>query len=580
MEKIYQRSFAGCLLVLLLLGRLWAQGPIIYGAASQQDSLWGLDTTTYAVVQRMAPSLAGFTVTGIPGLAYDPIGHATYCLLRTTTLPNATLLATIDLTTGVCAQVGNLNFSFSTITFRADGQLVGVVGDGGANAEKMYLIDKTTAATSLAAILGNGDTGEVICYSKSDGMLYHWSGNATMVYEKFPANPPFTPVTTIPTAGASGGEHIGALDLQNGNFIVSGLTSSLRHLSSNGQYGNSLMTSPAPLCGMVMPPQFRLSDALVCVNELVTWGLQGIAQDTAVYDWGDGTVQKVFPAGPATHIYLASGNYVTRAGLKNATVGLDTLNSVSIQVNPLPGVALNPHADTILCVQDSLVIQGSFGGTSRWFRNGILIAGATSNVYSATLSGWYNMAKTNTNGCIDSAAVGISVIFAIIAPAPTLAADTSNCPTVAFQSNDAYGTSWNWDFGDGGTATGPSPTHTYNAIGSYTVSVVASNACYTTTATTAVEIDCFIGTHTFSQHIIQLVPNPSQGHVRLQADLQSPATLSYAIYDLRGRILRSTDHNDLRSSWSEEIDFQAPPGLYFVTIKLGDAMTVERLLIK
>jgi hypothetical protein len=580
MEKIYQRSLAGCLLTLLLLSRLWAQGPILYGAAAQQDSLWGLDTTTYAVVLRRAPSLPGLTVTGITGLAYDPIGHATYCLLRTTAFPNATFLATINLATGACTQVGNLNFLFSSITFRADGQLIGVVGDGGANAEKLYLINKATAATSLAANLGNGDTGEVICYRKSDGMLYHWSGNVTMVFEKFPANMPFTPVTAIPTTGAAGGEQVGALDLQNGNFMVAGMGSTLRHVSSNGQYGSSLTTSPAPLCGMVMPPQFRLSDALVCVNELVTWSLQGIAQDTAVYDWGDGTVQKIFPAGPATHVYLASGSYVTHAGLKNAIVGLDTMISVPIHVNPLPGVALNPSADTILCLQDTLVIQGSFGGTSRWFRNGILIPGATTNVYAATLSGWYNMTKTNTNGCIDSAATGISVTIAHIAPAPTLTADTSNCPTVAFQSNDAYGTLWSWDFGDGGMATGPSPMHTYSAIGTYPVSVVASNACYTITATTTVEIDCFIGTPTFPQHLVQLVPNPSQGHLRLQTDLASAMALSYTICDLQGRILYAKTHHDPRNSWSEEIDFQAPPGLYFVTIQLGDARTVKRLLIE
>ncbi len=37
-------------------------------------------------------------------------------------------------------------------------------------------------------------------------------------------------------------------------------------------------------------------------------------------------------------------------------------------------------------------------------------------------------------------------------------------------------TSWLWDFGDGVTSTLQNPTHTYSAVGSYTVSLTATNA--------------------------------------------------------------------------------------------------------
>ncbi len=37
-------------------------------------------------------------------------------------------------------------------------------------------------------------------------------------------------------------------------------------------------------------------------------------------------------------------------------------------------------------------------------------------------------------------------------------------------------TSWSWNFGDGGSSTAQSPGHTYNAAGSYTVTLTASNA--------------------------------------------------------------------------------------------------------
>ncbi len=37
-------------------------------------------------------------------------------------------------------------------------------------------------------------------------------------------------------------------------------------------------------------------------------------------------------------------------------------------------------------------------------------------------------------------------------------------------------TSWSWNFGDGGTSTAQNPSHTYNSIGTYTVSMTATNA--------------------------------------------------------------------------------------------------------
>lgn len=44
-------------------------------------------------------------------------------------------------------------------------------------------------------------------------------------------------------------------------------------------------------------------------------------------------------------------------------------------------------------------------------------------------------------------------------------------------------TSWSWTFGDGGTSTAQNPSYTYNAVGSYTVSLTVSNAVGNDTAT-------------------------------------------------------------------------------------------------
>jgi PKD repeat protein len=55
---------------------------------------------------------------------------------------------------------------------------------------------------------------------------------------------------------------------------------------------------------------------------------------------------------------------------------------------------------------------------------------------------------------------------------------------VSFTDTSTGGpTSWSWSFGDGGTSTAQNPTHTYSAAGTYTVSLTASNAGGSNTAT-------------------------------------------------------------------------------------------------
>jgi PKD repeat protein len=56
--------------------------------------------------------------------------------------------------------------------------------------------------------------------------------------------------------------------------------------------------------------------------------------------------------------------------------------------------------------------------------------------------------------------------------------------TVDFTDESTGGpSSWSWDFGDGGTSTAQNPSHTYEAAGTYTVALTATNACGADTET-------------------------------------------------------------------------------------------------
>src|SRR3989338_2023057 len=115
--------------------------PKLYGASPFQDSLWTLDSTNFSVIERFGPSLAGFTITGMNGIAFDPTTYQTYIIMKVSGV-SGRVLGTIDLSTGVCTQIGNLGDNFSSITFDETGQLWGATGDGATASESLFTIDK------------------------------------------------------------------------------------------------------------------------------------------------------------------------------------------------------------------------------------------------------------------------------------------------------------------------------------------------------------------------------------------------------------------------------------------------------
>ena len=435
------------LIFLLLQGTGMAQVRI-YGSSPFQDSLWAVDTTSLQVVHRVAPSLAGFTITGMNGMAYDPVNHEAYIIMKLSGVTGR-VLGKIDLSTGVCTQVGNLGDNFSSIAFRADGQLFGVTGDGATVPETLYLIDKSNGSKTVATALGNGADGEIIAYNHQDDHFYHWSGNGTVVFEKISAQAPYT-VTTI-NANAAVGETFGSLYLGNGNFYTANINSQFRHFNISGAVSANFATLPDDLRGLVIAPNFVFNEDSVCQRvEDLTVAFSGILHDTVKYAWGDGTTDIVFPAASATHTYSSAGLKTVRVILNNPYLTApDTFLTYQVQVVNSPNVAVNTP-QTAICDGNPITLTGSTGGQSQWYQNGVAIPGANSPSYSASTGGIYNLLKTNQNGCSDSAATGILLLEGTT-PAPfSLGPDSTVCvgASACFGPAPVAGLIYTWSSGD------------------------------------------------------------------------------------------------------------------------------------
>jgi gliding motility-associated-like protein len=133
------------------------------------------------------------------------------------------------------------------------------------------------------------------------------------------------------------------------------------------------------------------------------------------------------------------------------------------------------------------------GGTSRFDPQGIVYQSVcTSSGAQYQTPGCYMPTKNPSAGW-DVA----SFKFDFDQFGPTAGLSMSNTPsgcapyTINFINSSASGVSYIWYFGDGGTDTATTPTHTYTTAGTFTVTLVAfnPNGCFTSdTATTTVTI--------------------------------------------------------------------------------------------
>jgi PKD repeat protein len=102
--------------------------------------------------------------------------------------------------------------------------------------------------------------------------------------------------------------------------------------------------------------------------------------------------------------------------------------------------------------------------------------------YTYTTAGTYTVTLTATNSEGSDDEVKVDYITVTVPPPPVAAFSGSptsgEAPlTVNFTDESTNApTSWNWNFGDGGTSTQQNPTYVYNDVGTYTVTLTATNA--------------------------------------------------------------------------------------------------------
>ncbi|MGA1870255.1 MAG: right-handed parallel beta-helix repeat-containing protein [bacterium] len=151
---------------------LLAQG--LYSISSYDDFLHIISPMDASTMWKVQITLEGEKVEGGKGLAMDPTTGLLWAVLKL--YSGERELVTIDPATGSATSIGTLSDYISGLAFDSVGTLYGVTGDGGDEAETLFILDKTNARLNYFMKLGNGDDGEGIAFNPDDGFMYHMSG--------------------------------------------------------------------------------------------------------------------------------------------------------------------------------------------------------------------------------------------------------------------------------------------------------------------------------------------------------------------------------------------------------------------
>lgn len=252
------------------------------------------------------------------------------------------------------------------------------------------------------------------------------------------------------------------------------------------------------------------------------------------------------------------GNYYV---VQNGGCGLDTSNTIQININTLPQATVTASGKTKVCEGNAVSLSATpaLGVSYQWLKNGLIISGATLPTYSATQTGLYTVRVTNgLTGCI-RIGNGINVVVNPV-PAATV---TANGPTtfcagdsVVLQANTGSGLTYQWKLNGNNISGALANNFAAKLAGNYRVRVTGSNNCSKLSNLTAVNIPCRSSS---SNELLQVYPNPSNGIFELTLP-ESETTVR--IYSTDGRLVYQAIHIDAFTS----IDLSNQgPGIYLLT---------------
>ncbi|MBV6438543.1 MAG: hypothetical protein EPGJADBJ_00167 [Saprospiraceae bacterium] len=164
----------------------------------------------------------------------------------------------------------------------------------------------------------------------------------------------------------------------------------------------------------------------------------------------------------------------------------------------------------------------------------------------------------------------LQIAKVLIAPSPNYAVQLDGL-TATFTNSSQNALSYLWEFGDGNTSTAVNPVHTYLTPGNYTVKLLATNQCKTSTK--SLNLPVTVGVEDLATRLgIRISPNPTAGDFRVEMDSQTDAgTIRFSLFDAQGRLIKEVE-TTVKQGFNQVTfeNLQLPKGVYQLNVQAGN----------
>jgi len=285
----------------------------------------------------------------------------------------------------------------------------------------------------------------------------------------------------------------------------------------------------------------------MCAGDQLTLTATGTGNGTIT--WSNG------PTGPNNPI-TAPGDYIVTISNACGTAS----DAITVGLNQAPYAQILTAEPITICPGTNVTLDGLGNGTLTWSNGG----SGTSTVVNQ--GGTYTLISQTACGT-DTAYITINAfpIDANFTATPVSGFAPLNVET---DNQSSGATGYSWTFGDGGTSTQDSPTHTYNDPGTYNLVLYATNAqgCQD-----SMSIQIVVNEQIMVELPNVFTPNGDQSNDEYYIKATGVTSMKAEIYNRWGQKMFSW--TDPSAAWNGKTSLGAPasPGVYVCVVEAVDA---------
>jgi hypothetical protein len=222
-----------------------------------------------------------------------------------------------------------------------------------------------------------------------------------------------------------------------------------------------------------LPAAATIANASICTGTSISVGATAVVGST--YSWVSSPVGFTSTASNPSVSPTVTTTYTVTETNSNGCI---KSNSVTITVNPLPAATTIANASICTGTSKSIGATAVVGSTYSWVSSPVGFTSTASNPsVSPTVTTTYTITETNSNGCVKSNSVTITVNPL---PAATTIASSSICTGISISvgATAVVGSTYSWVSSPVGfTSTASNPSVSPTSTTTYTVTETNSNGC-------------------------------------------------------------------------------------------------------